>query len=63
MTNKKSDGIEKPSWYDGSSIDEVAFCYSFLHQHPMKCIRGRLYTVDGLVEDEGKIQQMILDTA
>lgn len=42
-------------------IDEVAFCHSFLHQHPMKCVRGRLFTVDGMIEDEGKIQQMILD--
>ena len=42
-------------------IDEIAFCGSFLHQHPMKCVRGRLFTVDGMIEDEGKIQQMILD--
>ena len=57
----KDNCIEQPSWYDGKAIDEVAFCTSFLHQHPMKCIRGRLFTVDGAVEDEGKIQQMILD--
>ena len=53
--------MEQPSWYDGKMIDEVAFCASFLHQHPMKCVRGRLFTVDGMIEDEGKIQQMILD--
>ncbi len=61
MENKNFDGMEQPSWYDGKMIDEVAFCASFLHQHPMKCVRGRLFTVDGMVEDEGKIQQMILD--
>ena len=61
MENKNFDGIEQPSWYDGKMIDEVAFCASFLHQHPMKCVRGRLFTVDGMIEDEGKIQQMILD--
>jgi len=27
----------------------------------MKCVRNRLFTVDGMIEDEGKIQQMILD--
>ena len=61
MANKQFDGIEQPSWYDGKMIDEIAFCGSFLHQHPMKCVRGRLFTVDGMIEDEGKIQQMILD--
>ena len=61
MANKNFDGMEQPSWYDGKMIDEVAFCASFLHQHPMKCVRNRLFTVDGMIEDEGKIQQMILD--
>lgn len=61
MANKNFDGMEQPSWYDGKIIDEVAFCASFLHQHPMKCVRNRLFTVDGMIEDEGKIQQMILD--
>lgn len=61
MANKNFDGMEQPSWYDGKMIDEVAFCASFLHQHPMKCVRNRLFTVDGVIEDEGKIQQMILD--
>ena len=61
MANKNFDGMEQPSWYDGKMIDEVAFCASFLHQHPMKCVRGRLFTVDGMIEDEGKIPQMILD--
>lgn len=61
MANKNFDGMERPSWYDGKMIDEVAFCASFLHQHPMKCVRNRLFTVDGMIEDEGKIQQMILD--
>ena len=36
MANKNFDGMEQPSWYDGKMIDEVAFCASFLHQHPMK---------------------------
>ena len=51
MANKQFDGMEQPSWYDGKMIDEVAFCASFLHQHPMKCVRGRLFTVDGMIED------------
>ena len=61
MENKNFDGMEQPSWFDGKTIDEVAFCYSFLKRHPMKCIRGRLFTVDGLIEDEGRIQQLVLE--
>ena len=40
-----------PAWYDGKNINEVLFCEEFLAAHPMKCIRGRLFTVDGAVED------------
>lgn len=61
MANKKTADVEWPSWYDGKIIDEVQFCYSFLKLHPMKCVRGRLFTVDGVIEDEGEIQQKILD--
>ncbi len=44
-----------PEWYDGRHINEVLFCQQFLDKHPMKCVRGRLFTVDGLIEDEGQI--------
>lgn len=51
---------EWPEWYDGKHINEALFCQYFLQLHPMKCIHGRLFTVDGMVEDEGEINQMIL---
>ena len=44
-----SEGARLPSWYDGKKIDEVLFCSDFLGRHPMKCVRGRLFTVDGAV--------------
>ena len=44
-----------PEWYDGRHINEVLFCQQFLEKHPMKCVRGRLFTVDGLIEDEGDV--------
>ena len=50
-----------PDWYDGRHINEVLFCQHFLDKHPMKCVRGRLFTVDGLIEDEGQIGNLILD--
>ena len=48
-------------WYDGRHINEVLFCQQFLEKHPMKCVRGRLFTVDGLIEDEGQIGKLILE--
>ena len=38
-----------PDWFDGKRINEVLFCQQFLDKHPMKCVRGRLFTVDGLI--------------
>ena len=50
-----------PEGYDGRHINEVLFCQQFLEKHPMKCVRGRLFTVDGLIEDEGQIGNLILE--
>ncbi len=50
-----------PDWYDGKHINEVLFCQQFLDKHPMKCVRGRLFTVDGLIEDEGQIGNLFLE--
>ena len=50
-----------PEWYNGRHINEVLFCQQFLDKHPMKCVRGRLFTVDGLIEDEGQIGNLILE--
>ena len=52
--------LAKPSWLVGKRIHEVAFCDAFLEDHPMKCIRSRLFTVDGAVEDEAEISNQIL---
>lgn len=48
-----------PDWYDGKRINEVLFCQQFLKKHPMKCVRGRLFTVDGLIEDEAQIGNLM----
>ena len=50
-----------PDWFDGKRINEVMFCQQFLEKHPMKCVRGRLFTVDGLIEDKGQIGNLILE--
>ena len=49
-----------PDWFDGERIDEMMFCQAFLERHPMKCVRDRLFTVDGVVEDERQVGQLIL---
>ena len=49
-----------PEWYDGKTISETGFCEDFLESHPMKCINGRLFTVNGPVEDEEQIKRQIL---
>ena len=67
MENKENAGTtlpfedSLPDWFDGKRINEVLFCQQFLDRHPMKCVRGRLFTVDGLIEDEGQIGNLILE--
>ena len=50
-----------PEWFDGKKINEVLFCQSFLETHPMKCIQGRFFTVDGLVDDEEALRMEIFE--
>ena len=50
-----------PEWFDGKKINEVLFCQSFLETHPMKCIQGRFFTVDGLLDDEESLKMEIYD--
>ena len=50
-----------PDWYDGRHINEVLFCQQFLDKHPMKCVRGRLFTVDGLIEAASGLVQVHWD--
>jgi len=50
-----------PVWFDGKHIDEFLFCQEFLTKYPMKCVRGRLFTLDGVIEDEGEIGNLILE--
>lgn len=51
-----------PAWYDGKKINEVMFCEEFLQSHPMKCIQGRFFTVDGLVDDEDALRMEIYES-
>ncbi len=60
--SRKTLPANAPVWLnDDFQIDETLYCRWFLLRHPMKCIHGKLYTVDGLVPDEGSIKQMIFE--
>ncbi|MDO4976511.1 MAG: phage/plasmid primase, P4 family [Eubacteriales bacterium] len=44
--------IDDPDWFDGKKIDEVAYCEHLLAKQEMRCINHRIYTMDGLIEDD-----------
>ena len=47
-----------PDWLtEDYKLMEPVFCRTFLREHPMRCIRGRFYTVDGLVADESVLKK------
>ena len=46
-----SPDYEAPPWLNGKTVDEVIFADEYLRNHPMKCINGQLFTVDGPVGD------------
>ena len=51
-----------PDWLtEDYKLMEPVFCRTFLREHPMRCIRGRFYTVDGLVADESSLKQKIYE--
>ena len=53
---------DAPAWVKKDrQINELIDSCSFLSAHPMKCIHGRFFTVDGLAPDEGSLKQIIFD--
>jgi len=51
-----------PDWLtEDYKLMEPAFCWTFLREHPMRCIRGRFYTVDRLVTDESSLKKKIYE--
>ncbi len=43
--------MSSPNWYNGKSINEVEFCTEFVQSRPLKCIGGKLYSIDGEISD------------
>ena len=51
-TPEKKKERELPEWIvDKLTINEMKFCKLFVEKHPLKCIGGRFYDYDGLVDE------------
>jgi putative DNA primase/helicase len=51
-----------PVWLtENHKIIEPEFCASYLAAHPMRCIHGHFYTVDGLLPDESRLKKAVYD--
>ena len=61
MRNSENGRQDKLDWFDGKHINEILFCQEFLKTHPMRCIGGTLFTVDGPVESEELVKRQIID--
>ena len=53
--------LNAPDWVQDNKIHEVLFCKAFLEKHPMICINGTFFTVNGRVTDENKLKKEILE--
>lgn len=51
----------QPDWFDGKKVDEVRFCREFLDEHPMICVKGSFFTVDGRITDEAALSKQIYE--
>ena len=52
---------EPPRWLQDKHFNEVLFCEDFLAEHPMVCVGGSFFTVEGRVADEESIRKQIYE--
>lgn len=45
-----------PSWYDGQSINEAAFCREFLASHKLLYTENSFFTPEGRMTDEAPLK-------
>ena len=50
-----------PEWFNGKKIDEVKFCAAFLEEHPMICVSGNFFSLEGRISDENTVAKLIYD--
>ena len=61
MEELREENLNAPDWVQDNKIHEVLFCKVFLEKHPMICINGTFFTVNGRVTDENKLKKEILE--
>ena len=52
---------EPPRWIQNKHFNEVLFCEDFLSAHPMVCVDGSFFTVEGRVTDEEGVRKQIYE--
>ena len=53
---------EPPRWMQDKHFNEVLFCEDFLSAHPMVCVDGSFFTVEGRVTDEEGVRKQIYES-
>ena len=48
---KMEQASQPETWFDGNKVNDVLFCEDFLAGHPIKCIHGRFFDVNGAAGD------------
>ena len=56
---KMEQASQPETWFDGNKVNDVLFCEDFLAGHPMKCIHGRFFDINGAVGDAEQIKAEI----
>ncbi len=54
-------GKPLPPWFENLRLNEVCFCRELLAEHPMVCVNGSFFTVDGRVNGEAALEKLIYD--
>lgn len=44
-------------WFDRNKVKDVLFCEDFLTGHPMKCIHGTFFDVNGAIGECGLLEE------
>ena len=57
--NRMEQASQPETWFDGNKVNDVLFCEDFLAGHPMKCIHGRFFDINGAVGDAEQIKAEI----
>ena len=52
MQKKQKQLSNYPVWFDGTNINEAAFCEEFLHTHKIHFANNAFFTPEGRVTDD-----------